>query len=159
MLVLAISLLWQAYGIAGLESLSSPGAFPIAASGVMLIAAATIVFGDQRKGQSVGRWPDILPFPVIGVFLALFVFAAVLDHLGFLLTAFGFLIATIGFLGRGGLLRTFGISCSILIAIYVIFRLVFRVILPEGIIDERGILARLSDHMTWLGQQFYWLGL
>ena len=46
---------------------------------------------------------------------------------------------------RGGWLRSGIIALGALILIYVIFRLVFQVVLPEGIVPEREILSGFSS--------------
>ena len=89
LLALSLFLLWQAYGIAGFSSLSSPGAFPLAAAAVMVVAALVTVFSNSRRptvsepGRS--RFFQALPPPVVLLFSAIvLVFAVVLEPLGFL---------------------------------------------------------------------------
>lgn len=48
-------LLWNAYGIAGFEALSSPGAVPMAVTAVMLLSAAVIFLQALRKAPPRGR--------------------------------------------------------------------------------------------------------
>ena len=50
---------------------------------------------------------------------------------------------------RGPALR-FGYALLSIIIVYVIFRLVFKVVLPEGIIPERRILADLGEFFAKL---------
>ena len=75
LLVLAIGLFWQSYEIAGFSALSSPGAFPLAASGTMVIAAVIVVVGNLRaRGRETDRTP-ILPLNV-AVFVGLLILYA-----------------------------------------------------------------------------------
>ena len=74
------------------------------------------------------------------------VYALLLSPLGFLPASFLFLFAGMRLLyPRGGWLRSGIIALGALIVIYVIFRLVFQVILPEGIVPEREILSGFSS--------------
>jgi hypothetical protein len=156
MLLLSIILVWQAYEIAGFSSVSSPGAFPMAAAAVMVIAAFIVVIGDLRKpreprgtlaerGQSFST--QITP-TAVSVFAGFVIgYATVLDILGFLPASFLFLLAAIHFLHRGSLGFSFGVSLLSLFVIYAVFRLIFQVVLPEGIVPEREIMA-------WIEQLF-----
>jgi hypothetical protein len=49
LLVVSLVLAWQSYKIAGFSALSSPGAFPLAASAAMVIAALIVVIGNLRR--------------------------------------------------------------------------------------------------------------
>ncbi|KEA65793.1 Tricarboxylate transport protein TctB [Marinobacterium lacunae] len=147
MVILSVYLFWQAYSIAGFESLSSPGAFPLAATALMVITSCIACVQNLRLPSEVQGhfFKEILP-PVVALMIAvILIFAVVLDTLGFIPTALAFLFLTIKFLHRGGLLRTALLSLMVLTLIYVVFRLVFKVVLPEGIVPEREILAYLSD--------------
>lgn len=56
-------LFWQAYQISGFEALSSPGAFPLAAAGIMVISSCVVVVKNARR-QS--------PSQVVDSFLRIF---------------------------------------------------------------------------------------
>lgn len=155
MLIFSLFVFWQAYRIAGFSALSSPGAFPLAAAAIMVIAALVIVVRNlrlptaDRQGESTTRafYRYVTP-PVLLIFLAFILgFAVVLDALGFLLATFAFLLLSIAFLHRKGMLNAFWIALLALIVIYVIFRLGFKVVLPEGVVPEREIMA-------WIEQLF-----
>ena len=159
MLVFSLFVFWQAYRIAGFSALSSPGAFPLAAAAVMVIASLVIVARNlrlptvDRQGESPGRafYRHVTP-PILLIFLVLILaFAIALDALGFLLATFAFLLLSIGFLHRKGMLNAFWIALLALILIYVIFRLGFKVVLPEGVVPEREIMA-------WIEQLFASIG-
>jgi hypothetical protein len=142
-LVLSVGLFWQSYKIAGFSALSSPGAFPMAASGVMTIAAAVVVIGNLRRGGGVD--PEaILPMPVFLFMALLLAYALLLAPLGFLPASYLFLLLGTQLLGRGSLLRTALLSAATLAVIYVVFRIVFQVVLPEGIVPETDILSSMG---------------
>ena len=146
LIVLAVSvvLLWQAYGISGFSALSSPGAFPMAAAASMVIASVIVVLGNAR---SKGALSDARVMPVtVAVFIGLVVaYAAALGPLGFLPASLIFLTLGMRLLYRRGGGRAFGLSLMSLIVVYVVFRLVFQVVLPEGIVPERDIIAGIGN--------------
>ena len=59
-------------------------------------------------------------------------FTVALEPLGFLVSAFVFLLASIHYLHRGAAWFTLAVSAAALGVIYVVFRLLFLVVLPEG---------------------------
>jgi lysylphosphatidylglycerol synthetase-like protein (DUF2156 family) len=149
MLAMSLFLLWTAYGIAGLSSLSSPGAFPLAASAVMVLASAVTVVKNARlpaeRGGSSAFFAQVMP-TIVGVFCGLVaVFAVLLESAGFLVAAFVFLLASIMFLHKRGLVRSLLLTVLSVTVVYVVFRLIFQVVLPEGIVPEREILAAIGN--------------
>ncbi|MGB0733212.1 MAG: tripartite tricarboxylate transporter TctB family protein [Pontibacterium sp.] len=149
MLAFSIALFWQAYEISGFTSISSPGAFPLAVAAIMIIASCNNILKDlKRPSGNTGAEPfftQILP-PIVAIMIAvIFIFGILLETLGFVISAFAFLVVSIQFLHQRGIVRTILLSLLALTVIYVIFRLIFSVILPEGIVPEREIMAWLSS--------------
>jgi putative tricarboxylic transport membrane protein len=147
MLAMSLFLLWTAYGIAGLSSLSSPGAFPLAASAVMVLASAVTVVKNARLPAEPGGafFTQVMP-TIVGVFCGLVaVFAVLMESAGFLVSAFIFLLSSIWFLHRRGPLRALLLTLLSITVVYVVFRLIFQVVLPEGIVPEREILAAIGN--------------
>jgi hypothetical protein len=142
-LVASVLLFWQSYRIAGFSALSSPGAFPLAASAVMVIAATIVVIGNlRRRGRLSGE--AVMP-ATIALFIGLVVaYAVALVPLGFVLASFAFLTLATKLLYRAGWGRCIGLAAVSLVVIYVVFRLVFQVVLPEGIVPEREWMASLG---------------
>ena len=108
------------------------------AAGTMLVSGLMIVADTARKKpegahstlQSFLR--EITPGQLL-LFTALMVaYMFALEPLGFLVSTFLFLLASITVLYRGSILMTLAISAASLAAIYVIFRQVFGVVLPKG---------------------------
>ncbi|MBM6552046.1 tripartite tricarboxylate transporter TctB family protein [Marinomonas ostreistagni] len=146
LIVFSIFIFWRAYLISGFSELSSPGAVPMGASAVMVLAAC-IAFAQSLKTPAVeGARFFYHCFPVVvGVMMAFIVlYAVLLEQLGFLVTSALFLFITLKALYGRSSLWTLGLTLGALLVIYVIFRLIFQIILPEGIIPEREILANLS---------------
>lgn len=147
MLAFSLFLLWQAYEIAGFSALSSPGAFPMAAAAIMVVTSIIICIQNLKLSTpSESRFfKDVLPPVVITMIVLVAIFSAVIDSVGFILTAFVFLVISIKYLYRHSWPRTIYLTVIILATVYVLFRLIFEVVLPEGIVPEREILAAISD--------------
>lgn len=146
---LSLFLLYQAYLISGFEALSSPGAFPMAAATLMVISAGAVLVQTLRNPRraTIGFFESIAPAPVIVMFAMIAIYGALLEGLGFLPVSLLFLTAGIAFLQRGRPLYAFAVALGALIVIYIVFRLVFTVLMPSGVIPEGEILA-------WLGNLF-----
>lgn len=138
LLVASLALLWNAYGISGFKKLSSPGTVPMATTAVMVITALMILKSTwklpQVQGETIRK--DIFP-PVVIAFVALLaVFAAALKSLGFIIAAALFLIFGIRMLTTRGWGYSIGISLGSLFVIWLVFRIIFRVLMPEGVFPE-----------------------
>ncbi len=72
-------------------------------------------------------------------------YAALLGPLGFLPASFLFLFAAIQFLWRRNPGLTLLMAVAALAVAYAVFRLVFQVVLPEGIVPEREIMAWVEN--------------
>tara|TARA_B100001146_G_C15957346_1_gene338196 strand:+ start:87 stop:605 length:519 start_codon:yes stop_codon:yes gene_type:complete len=142
----SLILLYSSYGISGFSALSGPGTFPMAATAIMAITSAAILMRTLQapRDNQCGGIADIVP-PVISGFCGLIaVYAVLLDRLGFLLASFLFLLAGFRFLHRGGWLRSLLLTIVSLVAVYIAFRVVFQVILPDGILLESQIRAAIA---------------
>jgi hypothetical protein len=146
MLAGSAALLWSAHGIAGFEALSSPGALPLAATATMLTMAGVITWGTLRRPRAQGETvvADVLPGAVVFTVVLLGAYALLLQPLGFLPTSFLFVLVLVRVLGRRGLPFCAAVALGSVLGIYLVFRVVFGVLMPEGIVPEREILA-------WLG--------
>ena len=137
----SLFLLWNAWGIEnsfGPNGLSSPRAIPLAATAAMLISALLVTLKTARlpldRAETVME--DILPVTVILFAALLICYGLLLRSLGFLPTSALFLIVAIKLLARRGWLWTVGISLSSLVVIWLIFRIVFSVLMPSGVVPE-----------------------
>lgn len=141
LLVASLFLFRSAFGIEnpfGPNGLSSPRSIPLATTFAMAIAAAVVVFNTAKlpldRAETLAR--DILP-PVVLVFAVfLIAYGVVLRPLGFLPTSALFLVAAIKILARRGWLWTLTVSLGSLAVIWLIFRIVFSVLMPAGIVPE-----------------------
>ncbi len=139
----SLFLLWSAYGISGFEALSAPGAVPMVTTATMLVCAALILRQTLAKSAITGEKleRDILPLPVIVTIAAIAGYAMLMKSLGFLPTSFLFLTGMIRFLGRYSLLRSALLAVLIVAGIYLVFRIVFTVLMPAGIVPEAEVIA------------------
>lgn len=134
----SVFLLYNAYGISGFRALSGAGSVPMATTMVMTITALIVTLRTARLGKVAGETlaKDILPVMVIAFIGLLIVFGLLLKPLGFVLTAALFLICAIKLLSRKGWVYTISIAFLSLVIIWVVFRVVFTVLLPAGILPE-----------------------
>ncbi|MGE6741357.1 tripartite tricarboxylate transporter TctB family protein [Allorhizobium pseudoryzae] len=149
LLVGSLVLLWQAYGISGFSALSSAGAFPMAMSAIMVVSLAIILAKTLRKPAPAAVLErlraEILPATVVVFCGLILVYSLILDWLGFIPASFLFLLTAITFLQGGRFKRALGLSLLSILCVYVVFRLVFQVVLPEGLIPERAIIAWIQS--------------
>ena len=138
-------LVWTAWGIEnpfGPNGLSSPRSIPLATTTVMVIAAVLIVINTLRlpldRAETIAR--DILPVTVILFAVFLVLYGVLLKPLGFLPTSALFLVVAIKLLARRGWGWTLSISLFSLLLIWLIFRIVFTVLMPSGIVPEAELI-------------------
>lgn len=134
----SLFLLYSAYGISGFEALSAPGAVPMATTLVMAISALVVTMRTAHRPlvstETLGK--DILPLMVVFFIGFLILFGLLLQPLGFVLTAAVFLVVAIKLLARRGWSYTLAVSLGSLVVIWIVFRVVFTVLLPAGILPE-----------------------
>jgi putative tricarboxylic transport membrane protein len=138
MLAASLVLAHQAWSIAGFTSLSSAGVFPMIATTAMVVSALLIARDSLRKTAPADRSVPLklvatIVSPRILVFAVLMVgYMLVLQPLGFIASSFLFLFAGMAFLHRGHLLLNALIAAVSVAVIFVLFRYVFVVVLPQG---------------------------
>ena len=141
-LAFGLFLFYESYKIAGFSSISSAGGTPLAASGLMVLCALTIVLSNRRAlPVDAATWREelrrfhveILPLqPLIVYVLIILAYMLLLEPLGFNLTSLLFLFVSFWYLHRKGLWIATWVSVVSVVAIYVTFQLVFQVTLPDG---------------------------
>jgi hypothetical protein len=128
----------EAYGISGFSGLTTGGVMPMLASGIMVVSGLAILRDVLRRRLQNER----ASFKAIGAFLlpmrlllfgALFLlYALAIPWLGFIAASGGFLFLSILYLWRRGVVWSAAISLAAILAVYVLFRLIFQVVLPTG---------------------------
>ena len=143
-------LVWTAWGIEnpfGPNGLSSPRSIPLASTTVMVIAALLVLANTARlpldRTESIRR--EILPVTVILFAAFLVLYGILLRPLGFLPTSGLFLVVAIKLLARRGWAWTLSISLFSLFVIWLIFRIVFTVLMPSGIVPEAEAIQFFRD--------------
>ncbi len=139
LVLLALSLIafHQAYGISGIEGLATAGVMPMLAAVIMITSGVFILCeafgrrGSPRPSLSEG-FAFLFPARVLTFAGILVLYAAAMPWVGFMAASGGFLFVSIAFLWRRHLLWSAAIALISILAVYVIFRLVFQVVLPSG---------------------------
>lgn len=140
-LLLAFSLfiLVIAYRISGFSSISSPGAFPMAAGLVMVVSIALVLAGNRKLEK-----PDaenitdelrqaakaVFPKEFIVYTLVIIGYMMLIQPIHFLPSSFIFMVVSMIVLRGSGLVRSLLISAVTLACIYVVFEYFFRVVMP-----------------------------
>lgn len=129
----------QAYAISGFAGLSSPGVFPMLATGSMLLSGLFILAGTVRRpaepgpGNAAVRFMRaFLPLRHCVVLVLMLAYLAALPLIGFVPASGLFLFATFQYLWRRNVVLTFVIAAASLASIWVVFSVVFQVVLPQG---------------------------
>lgn len=179
MLLLSAFLLWQAFGISGLQSSTSAGAFPMAAAATMLVCALVIAVQASREdGPAAGKAlsePEGAPLargdaqdpptsapaqprgghrlvpPVVPATVgAIVAYMLALEHLGFLPSSLVFLVGMTRLLGERRLRRNLLVSVLALGVIHLVFTTVFAVALPGGTLWQGLVTGPMTGFMTGL---------
>lgn len=137
----SVFMLWQAYAISKFESLSSAGAFPMFATLVMVVTGLLIA-GQTARAKPLPGNPgeallqqfvrQITPAVLVLFVIAIAAYMLLLERLGFVVSSYLFLVASMGLLGSRRLLLNLGVSALSLVVIYIIFQTAFSVVLPSG---------------------------
>lgn len=140
LLVFAVTAFWQAYGISGLKGLSTPGVFPMLATGAMALASAINLLSlikapppSSQHGSVANRFfREYLPVRHLVVIAMLLAYVLTMPFMGFVVGSGAFLFAVIQYLWRKNPLFTLAIATLTLSLIYLVFRTMFQVVLPQG---------------------------
>lgn len=156
LLAASLFLLREALAIGPLSRPSAPGGVPVVAAGVMAASVLFVLVDALLRSPQAPDPAEALAEPPAGVAglwpLALAValavgFAVLVDRLGFLLAGTLFLTLAFRAIGRRRWRVALPVAVAVILVIWLLFRLVFQVLLPEGIVPERAILATIED---WL---------
>ena len=129
-------LFWQSYLISGLTGLTTAGVFPMLASAVMVVAAATILAKAlKRPGprDAARRFlSEVTPLRLVIVVALMVAYVFLMPWLGFIVASGLFLFAAFIILWRRGILISLALTALSLGAVYLVFRELFQVVLPQG---------------------------
>lgn len=136
--VFSVAALWQSYSISGFSGKTTPGVFPMIASGVMVISGIVVLTSATQLPAPPEGAPGFLAeiltlrhMVVIGLVLA---YVLLMPLIGFVASSAVFLFCSFQFLWRKNPLLMLALTGVTLVIIYVVFREVFQVVLPQGIL-------------------------
>lgn len=136
LVVFSVAAFWLSYDISGFSSKTAPGVFPMIASGVMVISGLKILISTARLPKPDAGSPGFLSEILTGRHLVVIglVFGYVLSmpFIGFVASSALFLFCAFQFLWRKNPLLIFALTAITLAIIYLVFREVFQVVLPQG---------------------------
>lgn len=138
LLIFSITVLYQAYLIAGFSSVSSPGAFPLGISVVLLLSSIRVLFELRGKDTHGEGWlasakrfsHEHFPRHIVVFTLLAVAYLAAIQWASFYASTFVFLMLSIVYLRRGKVLSALFASSLSVLAIYLLFTLAFSVYLP-----------------------------
>jgi putative tricarboxylic transport membrane protein len=147
LVVFSLAAFWQAFEISGFSGLSTAGVFPMLASATMLVSALCIAFNTAVRGKAEGTTGarlkrflrEVTPLRHVAMLALILVYLVAMPWLGFVVSSGLFLFASFAYLWRKSLWVSLLLSAASLGAIYVIFRVLFQVVLPQGTL-LRGLL-------------------
>ena len=126
--------LWQAYEISGFQGLATPGIFPMLAAGTMLVSGLFILADSisRRRVADGDQQVAVLTSRLVITVLLVTAYVFVMPYLGFMVSSTIFLFAAFAYLWRRSALISVILTAGTLVAIYLIFRILFQVVLPRG---------------------------
>ena len=130
-------LFFESYKISQFKSLVTSGAMPMFASTLMFVSSIFILINTFSKNKTLKQnsfqvIKYLFPLRFILFVLLIFLYTFVIQYLGFLLASGIFLFISVWSLWEKGPLPAILISLSSIAIIYLLFRIVFKVILPIG---------------------------
>jgi hypothetical protein len=130
-------LFFESYKISQFKSLVTSGAMPMFASTLMFVSSIFILINTFSKNKTLKQnsfqvIKYLFPLRFILFVLLIFLYTFVIQYLGFLLASGIFLFISVWSLWEKGPLPAILISLSSIATIYLLFRIVFKVILPIG---------------------------
>ncbi len=135
-LVFSVAAFWQAYSISGFTGKTTPGVFPMLASGVMVVSGLIILLNVARMpapgAEAPGFLTDILTLRHIVLIGLVIGYVLLMPWLGFVISSALFLFCAFQFLWRKNPLLMLALTAVTLAVIYLVFREVFQVVLPQG---------------------------
>lgn len=136
LVVFSTACLFQSYKISGFNGLSEPGIFPMIATAAMLASALVILRDTLKLPSSKTRLSTFFAevcsprFMIVVAMSCLYLLA--MPWLGFTAASGIFLFSTIAYLWQNKLVWSLAVSVLSITIIYMIFRVVFQVVLPQG---------------------------
>ena len=137
--LVSLTISYFAFNISGLSSMSSTGSIPMLAALFLLFSSLTTLIKTSLMPRSENplAFTDLITPKLLIFFVSItLAYILIINQLGFLVSSILFLFFSILALYRQGPLLAILISVNALAVIYVIFRVIFKVILPEASLWE-----------------------
>ena len=139
MMAFSLFVFIEACRISGFSSISSPGMYPMIASGVMVLSMALVLRNNRKSAKpDADGFKDemqqaarrVLP-PIFLIYTGIVVgYMLLIEPLHFLLSSLAFLMLSMIYLKGSGWLKSVMIAVGAMAGIYLVFQYVFRVVLP-----------------------------
>lgn len=147
----SLAAFWQAFRISGFSGLSTAGVFPMLAAGAMAISAMVILVRTlslpRAAGQQGTTWQDfcreVLPRRHVAMLALILLYLLSMPWVGFVVGSGVFLFVAFAALWRRGIMLSLLLTVVCLGAIYLVFRVVFQVVLPQGSLIPDSLLRGL----------------
>lgn len=140
LVLFSVFMLWASYSISSFESLAAPGTFPVVCSLAMLVTGGINVVKTARAKlnlengetwlQQFGR--KVTPVQLIAFTVLIVMYMLGMEVIGFLLASYLFLAISMYLLGSHRVGLNLLVSAVVLVAIFIVFRTAFSVVLPAG---------------------------
>jgi len=141
LLVFSVAAFWQAYGISGFTGKTTPGVFPMLAAGIMILSGLVILVSAAKAlpepNDAPGFFTQVLSLNHIVLIGLVLGYVLLMPLVGFVISSALFLFGAFQFLWRKNPLAMLALTALTLAVIYVIFREVFQVVLPQGVLMQR----------------------
>lgn len=130
LIILSIFAFFQSFKISGNElTPTSPGAFPLFISVLLLIFSVWIFIEGSKKDVSTSQ-DKIFTKEIIFLVILLILYSLLLETIGFEIATLVFLFLAISYLSKKNIIRNLLISLLTVGIIIFVFKTVFKVILP-----------------------------
>lgn len=140
LVLFSVFMLWASYEISSFDSLAAPGTFPMVCSLAMLVTGGINMVKTARARlnlengetwlQQFGRRVTPVQLVLFTALIALYMLG--MEVIGFLLASYLFLAISMYLLGSHRVGLNLLVSAVVLVAIFIVFRTAFSVVLPAG---------------------------
>lgn len=146
--VFSVTAFWQSYAISGFTGLSTAGIFPMLAASAMIVSSLVIIKDALEKKPSskssfANKLNEILPIALIQMILLISAYLLAMPYIGFVFSSAFFLFISFLILWKKGVIRSALLAIFALAIIYLIFRTIFQVVLPQGSLIQGSIFQGL----------------
>lgn len=137
LVVFAAYAFWESSEISGFTGLTTAGVMPMLASGVLVLTGLVILVEALRSppaadSSTKGLVTYLFPLRVVLFTLLVALYVAVIPGVGFLPASGALIFIAVWALWRKGPFWSLAISLFSIAVIYLLFRVVFKVVLPMG---------------------------